>query len=220
MNTEIANAVNAADDKAQYDERAKRLLGHKSILAHILVDTVEEFRGMNPRDVVEYIEGEPKIGVVPTEPGLTNINGERVVGMNTENTEINEGTINFDIVFYVRMKDGLSQIMVNVEAQKDMPTEYHILNRAIFYACRLVSSQSLYVSPFYTDTSIELRTSLLPFWTSVASTDSLVKLSRMPVSNACPGFQFGLADFTAAYIADLYCPSYCSKVHVPLKRLQ
>lgn len=118
---------------------------------------------MNPRDVVKYIEGEPKIGVVPTEPGLTNVNGERVVGMNTENTEINEGTINFDIVFYVRMKDGLSQIMVNVEAQKDMPTEYHILNRAIFYACRLVSSQSLYVSPFYTDTSIELRTSLLPF---------------------------------------------------------
>lgn len=174
---------------------------------------------MNPRDVVKYIEGEPKIGVVPTEPGLTNINGERVVGMNTENTEINEGTINFDIVFYVRMKDGLSQIMVNVEAQKDMPTEYHILNRAIFYACRLVSSQSLYVSPFYTDTSIELRTSLLPFWTSVASTDSLVTLSRMPVSNACPGFQFGLADFTAAYIAALYCPSYCSKVHVPLKRL-
>ena len=55
--------------------------------------------------------------------------------------EINEGTINFDIVFYVRMKDGLSQIIVNVEAQKDMPTEYHILNRAIFYACRLVSSQ-------------------------------------------------------------------------------
>ena len=143
MNTEITNAVNAANDRAQYDERAKRLLGHKSILAHILVDTVEEFKGMNPRDVVKYIEGEPMIGVVPTEPGLTNtdVDGKRLVGMNTENTEINEGTINFDIVFYVRMKDGLSQIIVNVEAQKDMPTEYHILNRAIFYACRLVSSQ-------------------------------------------------------------------------------
>ena len=143
MNTEITNAVNAANDRAQYDERAKRLLGHKSILAHILVDTVEEYKGMNPKDVVKYIEGEPKIGVVPTEPGLTNVNGDgkRLVGMNTENTEINEGTINFDIVFYVRMKDGLSQIIVNVEAQKDMPTEYHILNRAIFYVCRLVSSQ-------------------------------------------------------------------------------
>ena len=143
MNTEITNAVNIANDRAQYDERAKRLLGHKSILGHILVDTVEEFKGMNPKDVVKYIEGEPMIGVVPTEPGLTNVNGDgkRLVGMNTENTEINEGTINFDIVFYVRMKDGLSQIIVNVEAQKDMPTEYHILNRAIFYACRLVSSQ-------------------------------------------------------------------------------
>ena len=143
MNTEITNAVNAANDRAQYDERAKRLLGHKSILEHILVDTVEEFKGMNPKDVVKYIEGEPMIGVVPTEPGLINVNGDgkRLVGMNTENTEINEGTINFDIVFYVRMKDGLSQIIVNVEAQKDMPTEYHILNRAIFYACRLVSSQ-------------------------------------------------------------------------------
>ena len=39
------------------------------------------------------------------------------------------------------MKDGLSQIIVNVEAQKDEPTEYNILNRAIFYVSRLVSSQ-------------------------------------------------------------------------------
>ena len=67
---------------------------------------------------------------------------------------------------------------------------------------RLVNNlPPIYISLLYTDTSIELRTILLPFWTSVASTDSLVTLSRMPVSNACPGFQFGLADFTAAYIA-------------------
>ena len=56
MNTEITNAVNAANDRAQYDERAKRLLGHKSILAHILVDTVEEFKGMNPKDVANLYE--------------------------------------------------------------------------------------------------------------------------------------------------------------------
>ena len=52
MNTEIANAVSAADDKAQYDERAKRLLAQKSILAHILVKTVDEFKGMNPKEGV------------------------------------------------------------------------------------------------------------------------------------------------------------------------
>ena len=59
MNTEIANAVNAAGDKAQYDTRVKRLLAQKSILAHILVKTVDEFKGMKPEDVVKYIEGEP-----------------------------------------------------------------------------------------------------------------------------------------------------------------
>ena len=52
MNTEIANAVNAAGDKAQYDTRVKRLLAQKSILAHILVKTVDEFKGMKPEDVV------------------------------------------------------------------------------------------------------------------------------------------------------------------------
>ena len=38
--------------------------------------------------------------------------------MNTENAEINEGLVRFDIIFYVRMKDGISQVIVNVEAQK------------------------------------------------------------------------------------------------------
>ena len=146
MNTEIANAVNAAGDKAQYDTRVKRLLAQKSILAHILVKTVDEFKGMKPEDVVKYIEGEPSISVVPVEPGLANMEktdatGQRIVGLNTENAEINEGLVRFDIVFYVRMKNGLSQIIVNIEAQKDEPTEYKILNRAIFYVSRLISSQ-------------------------------------------------------------------------------
>ena len=172
---EIRNAVNAADTEAQYDEKAKRLLGNKIILAHILVKAVEEFRGMNPKDVVPYIEGEPFISVVPVEPGLTNVvekqpddsklsvdsklsgdsklsddswkDGQRIVGLNTENTEINGGLSRLDIIFYVRMpsigdsKGVLSQFIVNLEIQKDEPTSYHILNRAVFYVSRLISSQ-------------------------------------------------------------------------------
>lgn len=145
MDTEIKNAVSAANQDAQYDDRAKRLLGNKTILAHILVKTVDEFKGMDPKEAVTYIEGEPFISVVPVEPGLTNAKkeeaGQRIVGFNTENAEINEGLVRFDIVFYVRMKDGISQVIVNLEAQKDEPTSYHILNRAVFYVSRLVSSQ-------------------------------------------------------------------------------
>ncbi len=85
------------------------------------------------------------IGSVPIEPGCTNFAkeqyGQRLIGLNSENTEINEGLIRFDIVFYVRMRDGLSQIIINIEAQKEEPGDYDILNRGIFYVSRLISSQ-------------------------------------------------------------------------------
>ena len=145
MNTELKNAVLATDRDAQYDNSAKRLIAHKIVLAWILIRTVEEFKGMEPLEVAALIEGIPYISAVPVEPGLTNAvrfkNGKRLVGFNTENQEMNEGLVRFDIVFYVRMKDGLSQIIINVEAQKDEPGEYEILNRAVFYVSRLVSSQ-------------------------------------------------------------------------------
>ena len=85
------------------------------------------------------------IGVVPVDPGLTNAkyadeNGE-VIGFNTENQEINEGTVNFDIVFYVHRKCGLTKVILNIEPQKDEPSKYPILNRGIFYVSRLISSQ-------------------------------------------------------------------------------
>lgn len=145
MDTEVKNAVLSAGIDAQYDENAKKILAQKHVLAWILVKTVDEFKGMKPSNVVPLIEGEPKIGIVPVNPGMTNAvkeeGGEQIVGFNTENAENHEGLIRFDIVFYVRMKDGLSQIIINVEAQKKEPTTYNLLNRAVFYVSRLISSQ-------------------------------------------------------------------------------
>mgnify|MGYP000209899780 CR=1 FL=1 len=145
MNTEIKNAIQAADSEAQYDESAKRLLAQKYVLAHILVRTVEEFQGMEIEKVVSLIEGDPYISKVPVASGLTNndrnMEGKRFVGLNTEAGEKNEGLVRFDIIFYVRMRNGLAQMIINVEAQKDEPGSYQILNRAIFYVSRLISSQ-------------------------------------------------------------------------------
>ena len=190
MNSELKNALTAAGQKAQYDASAKRLLGQKAILAHILVKTVEEFKGMDLKETEKYIEGDPYISLAPTEPGLTNKanenqmedsdkkrakdKGSRVVGLNAESEELNEGLARFDIIFYVRLPIGsglsknesmecklsgsesvernlsegkpdkkgeLVQIIMNIEAQKDETSEYDILNRAVFYVCRLISSQ-------------------------------------------------------------------------------
>ena len=95
MDTDIKKSISATDKDAQYDEKAKNLLGHKIILAHILVKTIDEFKGMNPKDAVQYIEGEPYISRVPVDAGSTNVekeqNGEKVIGLNTENSELNEG---------------------------------------------------------------------------------------------------------------------------------
>ena len=72
MDASIKETVIASDKEAQYDDKAKKLLSHKIILAYILVTTVEEFRGMDSAEVVNYIEGEPYISVVPIDPGMTN----------------------------------------------------------------------------------------------------------------------------------------------------
>ena len=145
MDKDIKKSISATDKDAQYDEKAKNLLGHKIILAHILVKTIDEFKGMNPKDVVQYIEGEPYISRVPVDPGSTNVekeqDGEKIIGLNTENSELNEGLARFDVIFYVRMKDGLSQVIVNIEAQKAEPSAYDIINRAVFYISRMISSQ-------------------------------------------------------------------------------
>ena len=154
---ELKIAVSASGKETQYDEHAKNIAGQKFIIANILAKSVDAFRGMKPKDIVPYIEGEPYISRVPAEPGLTNAvreeNGRRVTGFNTENQEINEGLTRFDIICYVRLperseekasdgeKKPLTQIIINVEIQKNQPKKYKILNRSIFYVCRQISAQ-------------------------------------------------------------------------------
>lgn len=45
----------------EYDHNVKCFLSQKIILAHIWTNTVEEFKGMNPKDIVKYIEDYPVV---------------------------------------------------------------------------------------------------------------------------------------------------------------
>lgn len=126
----------------QYDDYAKFILSQKEILSRILKFTIKEFEDMEAEDIMELIEGEPLISKVSTEPGETNqtFHG-KITGNNTESTELEEGTIIFDVIFYVRMKDGVSRIIINLEAQGIEKPPYPLVNRTIFYIARLISSQ-------------------------------------------------------------------------------
>lgn len=125
----------------QYDDYAKFILSQKEILSRILKFTIKEFEDMEAEDIMGLIEGEPLVSKVSTEPGETNqtFHG-KITGNNTESTELEEGTIIFDVIFYVRMKDGVSRIIINLEAQGKKPP-YPLVNRTIFYIARLISSQ-------------------------------------------------------------------------------
>ncbi len=164
--TQVKQTLLAAGEETPYDECIKKILANKKILAYILRNTAKEFKGMNPDEIAACIEGEPQISTVPIAGGRTNQffhsdskktnqklermkesynknlpENQTISGMNTEDSEIGEGLIRYDIIFYVRTKDGVSQIIVNVEAQKNEPNTYDILNRAIFYTSRMISSQ-------------------------------------------------------------------------------
>ena len=129
----------------QYDENAKWLNSQKPFLANILIRTVDDFKGMQPEEVVKLIEGEPSVGRTPVEEGFTNERLEdetmAISGMNTEKKVHNEGVTYFDVLFYVRTQNELAKIIVNMELQKEEPALYDVEMRGIFYAAREVSSQ-------------------------------------------------------------------------------
>ncbi|MCD8107811.1 MAG: PD-(D/E)XK nuclease family transposase [Oscillospiraceae bacterium] len=143
MDSDLKNTLMMTEEMStQYDTLAKNILARRSVLSHILKATVEDLRDVPPEEIENLIDGEIYVGNVPVDAGLTNkASGDRVVGLNTVQAEQFEGMVVYDIVFYVRIKDERSKIIINIEAQKDEPSGYNILNRAIFYVSRLVSSQ-------------------------------------------------------------------------------
>lgn len=142
---DLMNILEKGKKETQYDENAKQILAFKPILANILVRTVKDFEGMDPKEVEGLIEGDISVGSTPVDPGFTNEKGEsgnlKIAGMNTESNITTEGVRYFDILFYVRTSDGLSKVIINVEAQKDDPAKYDVEMRGIYYASREISSQ-------------------------------------------------------------------------------
>ena len=138
-NTFIADAVEIAKDKAEYDGSIKNILSDKSILAWITSRAVKELRGY-PIDVIkECIEGEPEISKIPVAPGRTN---EAITGDNTEDKVAYEGTIYFDIRFtIITPGEERIKLIINIEAQKNFYPGYDLVTRGIYYGARMISSQ-------------------------------------------------------------------------------
>ncbi len=133
--TFIASTIDAAGAKAQYDEHVRQILKDKNILAYILKYSVREFEDYSLSEARVAIEGEPEVATRHVRPDAVSV-------LENESNIPGEGKIYFDIVFYVRMRDGNRQRMyINIEAQKSFYPGYDLVTRGIIYPARLLSQQ-------------------------------------------------------------------------------
>lgn len=127
----------------QYDAICKEILSNRQILARILKRFVKEYRNCSIQDIEEkYIEPESiKISAEPVERNLTNTH---IIGINTEERTINEGTVFYDIMFRALYPNGRGKeigLIVNLEAQSDFYPGYKIETRGVYYAVRKLTSE-------------------------------------------------------------------------------
>ena len=139
--TTLAQGLHVTDDSAGYDAACKRVLSEKAILARIMKACLEEYKDCDVNEIAEkFIEGTPQVSTVPVLPD----EGSTIIsGMDTEDKSVHEGTVTYDIRFraIVPGSDERIALIINVEAQNDFYPGYPLIMRAIYYCCRIISSQ-------------------------------------------------------------------------------
>ena len=140
--TTLAQCIDLAVQKAQYDAACKKVLAEKIILAWIMKHTMKEYAEYKVQEIVErFIVDEPKVAETKVLPDETN--ASKITGTGVEDTTVTEGSITYDIQFraIVPETDEVVQMIINVEAQNDFYPGYPIIKRGIYYCARMISSQ-------------------------------------------------------------------------------
>ena len=144
IRTHLGNAIEAIDSlKARYDKNVKELLADIQVLSRIVKHTVTEVENLSIQEIMDCIDRSSiRVGVVPVEPGLTNMG--KVESIQTEDAIPNEDYVTYDIRFMLVAAAMELKIIINIEAQRSMSHSslgYHLENRIVFYLARLISSQ-------------------------------------------------------------------------------
>ncbi len=75
--TYLSQVIAQTQSNARYDEAAKKLLGNKIVLAHILKACAAEYGACTVDEIAErYIQGEPQIGVVGVHKDESNVEAQ------------------------------------------------------------------------------------------------------------------------------------------------
>lgn len=140
---ESLSALQITADTAGLDAGSRTVLHSKEVLAVILRETVEEYKGYSVKEVMEFIETD---SITESEEVSTGRTNTLLRGDNPEFVQLNEKTSNFDVMFRAknpRLSKGrvIVNLHVNVEPQKTYRPGYPIEKRGMYYLARSLSSQ-------------------------------------------------------------------------------
>ena len=142
MDTTISNTLHSAGHKSAYDAACKQLLSERIILAWILKHCVKEYRHCDVTDIANrYIEGDPQVSELTLLPNASS--SSKIHGIGNEDASLQEGTVTYDIRFLASVPsfDEKITMIINLEAQNDFYPGYPLIKRALYYCCRMISSQ-------------------------------------------------------------------------------
>ncbi len=152
--TGLAQAIDMADNRAKYDECAKKLLSYKAIIAWILKSCTKEFSQYEVQYICDNcLREEVEVSTHAVHQDELNqdeldknvkLNGDKKVeGLNTESSSIQEHTIYYDIRLpaYLPDKGELVRFILNIEIQLDDIPGYPIVKRGFYYCGRMISEQ-------------------------------------------------------------------------------
>lgn len=132
----LAQAIESTQAKSSYDAACKRLLSEKIILAHIMQQCLEEYKGLEVEDIVKYyIEGDIK--------SLPGENMPKIRGVSKDENSVEDGAYSLDVYFTALTKDKSisNRIYIDIEAQGKYYLKYPIEKRGLYYCSRMISSQ-------------------------------------------------------------------------------
>lgn len=131
LKTQLANEIDSTAYQSGYDRCCKSLLAHKKILAHIMKECIEEYKDFDVNYIAEKcIESSPEISQTTVHRSNK---AEKITGMNTEDTTVDEGVVYFDIKFIATIPhtDEEIRLIINIEAQNSFYPGYSLVRKGI-----------------------------------------------------------------------------------------
>lgn len=140
---EALSTMQLTEEMDGLDAQSKALLHSREVLAVILQNIVEEYKGYSREEIMGFIEADSMSETKEVSPGRTNT---RVRGDSAEFAWLNEKVSIFDLLFRAKnpklsSEDMLVNLHIDMEPQKNYRPGYPVEKRGIYYLARQLSAQ-------------------------------------------------------------------------------